>query len=247
LIRIVGVVLFEKDFRRPVWNWLRREVFLRKDDVDQLDETDDVQLPPTTREGKLDYDIHRLLSFPITHDAWSGQREESLTAEYIRKMIEDEIAFRVHPSALNNDIEQAATSSGGAARKRFEAEREKRLEAHQKAEKKRSELLAAVRLFAAESGISEEWLLKNGGFQPTPLAELRLPLGGFPASSYVGMFCGGRIKDTKDYEMISLLSHDLHRFGSELGYSSLDEAPSDKLEIILQYKDRMLDLLNNSR
>ena len=104
-----------------------------------------------------------------------------------------------------------------------------------------------MRLFAAETGISEEWLLKNGGFQPTPLAELRLPLGGFPASSYVQMFCGGRIKDTKDYEMISLLSHDLHRFGSELGYSSLDKVPSDKLGIILQYKDRMLDLLNNSR
>jgi hypothetical protein len=240
LILIAAIIIIEKDLRRPIWNWVRREVFLRKNDVDQLDDNVELPLPPA---GKLDWDLYRLLSGPVTHGPWSGGHlDESLVAKQIRGMIQDEIAFRVHPSALNNDIGQASNSAGGRARERFEEEKEKWRAANQQ----RQALIAAVRAFAAEAGMSEAWLLKNGGFQPKPLTELRLPLGGFPASSYVQLFCGGRIKDARDYEMTSLLSHDLHRFGSELGYDSLDEVPSKELGLILQYKDRMLALFNNS-
>lgn len=58
---------------------------------------------------------------------------------------------------------------------------------------------------------------------------------------YVMLYAMGR--DSDEHEQRCRTTLDLHEFGNELPFASLEEVPDQQLELILEFKDRLMRLL----
>ena len=181
-----------------------------------------VNLPSLSKETTLDYEVHRVLSSDLLYSG-VGPGSKSVTRAYIRNMIIEEIMLRVKPEYLKPEFLED------------KAQKQKEI-----LEKKKP-LFEAIRKIMTDNGISEDWMLKNGGFEKAPY---KLP----EISAEDIKLAGDKLSDVLrwrqlqglKYEREAFATYTHHSFGNELPYSSLEEVPDKDLELMIKYKDRLI-------
>jgi hypothetical protein len=193
------------------------------------------ELPPIPKETMLDYELHKVLSAELLPSAM-GPAHKPITRDYIRSMIVGEILLRVKPEAIEPEALEFQGQLGFAqAKKTFDAE----IEAHRKHLQARVTKVESVKEVMAEHGISDEWILLNGDFKAKPYPERPFvpfanPIGSISSSLRMNQ------QQREQYSRDSMLTYNNHDFGTPLPYSSFNEIADRELDLMIQFKDRLI-------
>ncbi len=148
-------------------------------------------------------------------------KESRLDYNDIRRMVVGEILLRVKTEAMNPDVLEFQGSYGlEEARKKFDTE----MDSHRKHLQDKKLNLESLKRILDAHGISEQWILENGEFNPKPYPS-------YPIYE-------PRTKD--QYEWDSMFTKKNHDFGSPLHYPSLDKIPNHKVENMIKFKERLI-------
>ena len=191
------------------------------------DEFSENLLPPLSEDTKLDYNIHRVLS---SNGLPGMDREYSVARKYIRDMIVGEILLRVSASSINPEtLEIRDEYAMSLAKKTFDRE----IEQHRQLLQERTSKVEVIREIMNENGISEEWLLSNGEFKAKPYGKPHLIV---PDSAAMII----RARELEEYSKDSIFTYKHHGFGNALPYSNFDEISDKELNLMIQFKDRLI-------
>jgi hypothetical protein len=225
MFTVIGVILIGIFIISSIIEYLKKNNLKTKGmDPDDLP----VNLPSLSKETKLDYDIHRVLSSDLLYSG-VGPGSNSATRAYIRNMIVEEIMLRVKPEYLKPEFLEEKTQK------------------QKEILEKKKPLLEAIRKIIADNGISEEWLLKNGGFEKAPYRLPEISAGDIKlAGDQLSDVLRWRQLQELKYEREAFATYTHHAFGNELPYSLLEEVPDKDLELMIKYKDRLITKFNSA-
>ena len=241
LLALFGLGQFVEAFK--AWRTKRRAA-QDEEDTSFDPETYEPQLPPLSEMAVLDGKVYHLLTDKIEHDPFRGDKSEAYTKQVIRRMIIDEIAFRVRCEALNPDPSRLrSTPSGSSAKEAFD-------EAFQKQEEldaKRRSKVEAVKQLLQEHEIPAEWLVRNGSFKAKlpELPPLQLPKTLNPAIN-MGDIMRARAAATRVDSYDVLMTYKYHQFGNALSCESIEDMDDRDLELLIQFKDKLIELYRSS-
>jgi hypothetical protein len=184
--------------------------------------------PPLSALGQaqvqLDSDIYKMLTTKETGflETPICPRTKTYIKELVLELIDNQLKSRVNPSALMPIFGP-----------------------EQQNEKMRQTYLDMLRPIMNEHGISDAWILKNGGYEAPPFHELH-PATPLPSDFWETMPQGSfgdmlRLRWQAEEKYKNECFQGYHRhFGWPLLFNKLEDIPYYKIEIILKHKDQLL-------
>ena len=200
---------------------------------------------PETPPSSGDYLLYKSKLIQLDVDMFKAVKEtsDSYTKELIRGMITDEIAFRVSAHALNPEILKLRDlPTGSSARGAFEVE----LNRQQKIDDERKSRTEALKAFLREHRISDSWFMSSGMFKASlpelpSVSEVKLD----PELHFDLFFHS--LEARADIQRECVTTHKHHRFGNAIPCASIDELSDKDLDMILKFKDKLLEFFKQSQ
>ena len=215
------------------------KLFIKRKKEEIIDEEQFLLGPAYTDDEEFDIKVSSL----IRQNKKNNLPMAITTRESIRCIILQEVMSLVRQDCLKEQAVKLHKQYIESGNWNLESQFAEFLKSEEKKNLDKNAKLQKLKGILEDNNISERWLLKNGGFKNVPYKAPEvntefLNISGNKYSDVMNFHSSQRLK----HERESFGTYTHHAFGHELDCLSIDDIPISGIELMIQFKDRLIGL-----